>query len=160
MSPSRCRHAQTIVRGLERSAYGLEGLSMTSLKTSIAFAAIAAAIAGYAALPVRAGGVSAPAATIAPLKAKTFDMGGKRVIAYYENAAEACKVTVLVSDHLEDTGPVPTSAVRFNSTVAAGTSTRVETSEGPSLAVTCAANAANLSVEPLSRVAYQAPVRK
>lgn len=133
---------------------------MTIVKSLALAALVGSALAGHATLPIRAGDGLAPAAVMGALKAKTFDMGDKRALAFYQDLGQACKVTVLVADRLDDAGDIPSASVRFDTMVAAGTSARVGTANGPDLSVTCAAQAASLKIETHDRVAYTMPMTK
>jgi hypothetical protein len=99
--------------------------------------------------------VAIPVKVVSPLKAASFDIGSKHALAYYQGAKEACKVTVVVSDAYRDDAPVSAATVRFNMSVLAGTSARMDTLDGPSLAFTCAPQARTLMIQTIDRVAYR-----
>ena len=122
-------------------------------------AALAAATAGAVSLlPAHAD--QAPAAKVlGPLKAGIFKRGGKQALAYYEAEKNVCKVTVLLTEPFDETAEPRDGAVRFKTAILAGTSTRVETNEGPSLAMVCAPGAATLFVQTVDRVAFAAPAK-
>lgn len=136
---------------------------MALIRNSILAAVSLAAIAGMAALPSNAAdGAKVTAKVLAPLKAGRFDIGSKKALAYYQADKNACKVTVILAQPFSETDdyahPV-NEAVRFNTAVPAGTSTRVETAEGPALALWCSPTAATLFVQTVDRVAYVAPAQ-
>lgn len=133
---------------------------MALIRKSI-LAAVFAAVAGMAALPSHADdGAKVSAKVLAPLKVGRFDIGSKKALAYYQSDKNTCKVTVILTqpfDESNDYTHAANEAVRFNTAVPAGTSTRVETAEGPALALWCAPTAATLFVQTVERVAYVAP---
>lgn len=125
---------------------------MTFAKSLVAsFAVSAIAVATGAAF---AGETAIPAKVLGPLKAVSYDIGSKHTLAYYEAAGSACKVTVLLADKFDATSDVYPAAVRFNTIIAAGTSDRVDSIDGPSLAFTCAPGATTLMVQTIDRLAY------
>lgn len=136
---------------------------MALIRTSILAALSAAAVAGLAALPSNADeGEKVSAKVLAPLKAGRFDIGSKKALAYYQNDKNACKVTVILAqpfDESSDYTHPSNEAVRFNTAVPAGTSTRIETAEGRALALWCSPKAATLFVQTVDRVAYVAPAQ-
>jgi hypothetical protein len=126
---------------------------MTFAKVFASTAVIAAAIAGYAAIPARA----AEAATIKPIVGGLFYVGSKRAVAYFASADNACKVSVLMADRFDETKADPAlTAVRFSALVRGGTSAEIDTIDGPTLSLTCATDASSLKVQVLDRVAYAA----
>lgn len=136
---------------------------MALIRKSILAAVSLAAVAGMAALPSHAGDAAQVSAKVlAPLKAGRFDIGSKKALAYYQNDKNTCKVTVILAQPFDENAdyahPV-NEAVRFNTAVAAGTSTRVETAEGRALALWCSPTAATLFVQTVDRVAYVAPAQ-
>ena len=155
--------ARTIVRGLELVVVIRRPLNMAMIRNSILAAVSLAAATGLAALPSYAdGGAKVSAKVLAPLKAGRFDIGSKKALAYYQSDRNTCKVTVILAqpfDESRDYAHATNEAVRFNTAVAAGTSTRVETAEGPALALWCSPTAATLFVQTVDRVAYVAPAQ-
>lgn len=136
---------------------------MARIRNSVFALLAAAAASGIAALPSAADeGAKVSAKVLAPLKAGRFDIGSKKALAYYQSDKNVCKVTVILArpyDENADYTNTANEAVRFNASVPAGTSTRVETAEGPALAVWCAPTAATLFVQAVDRVAYVAPAQ-
>lgn len=130
---------------------------MAMIRNSLV-AVTAAALSAGATLP--AGAADSPAAKVlGPLKAGIFKVGGKQALAYYEAEKNVCKVTVLLTEPYDEAVQPKDGAVRFKTAILAGTSTRVETNEGPSLAMVCAPGAATLFVQTVDRVAYVAPAK-
>lgn len=136
---------------------------MAIIRNSILAALAATAVAGFVALPVSAeSGVGPQARVLAPLQAGRFDVGSKKALAYYESEKNLCKVTVILAQPYSDSSDYSQAvnpAVRFHTNVSSGTSTRIETAEGPALALWCAPAAATLFVQSVDRVAYVAPAK-
>jgi hypothetical protein len=136
---------------------------MAIFRTSLIAAVSLATAAGMAALPANADDAAkASAKVLAPLQAGRFDIGAKSALAYFQNDKNTCKVTVILAqpfDERSDYAHAAMEAVRFNTAVPAGTSTRVETAEGRALAVWCSPKAATLFVQTVDRVAYVAPAQ-
>lgn len=129
-------------------------ISMKSLASTLAFAALAAA---HGAVPARADGYKD--VQVAPLKVINMDVGTKHAIGYYLAENGACSLTVLLTDFSYDGDAVP-SASRVSVNVAGGTSAKVDTIDGTTMAFACAAGASNMTVRTFSRVAqspYLAP---
>ena len=125
---------------------------MKTLKSiGATLAVVGATIAATAAF---AGQSASSAKVLKPLKAVSYDIGSKRAVTYYEAAAGACKVTVLVADRYDDSSTEFPSAVRFKTLVAAGTSDRVDSIDGPSLSFACAPGANTMMVQTIERLAY------
>lgn len=138
--------------GLNNGANGSEDQSMTFAKSLVAtFALSAIAAATGAAI---AGETAIPAKVLGPLKAASYDIGSKHTLAYYEATGGACKVTVLLADKFDEKSDVYPAAVRFNTVIQGGTSDRVDSIDGPSLAFSCAPGATTLMVQTIDRVAY------
>lgn len=129
---------------------------MAYIRNSVVCASLA--LAAFAS-PAMAEESSPPAKVLGPLKAGIFRVGTKQALAYYEGEKDTCKVTVLLTDPYDDAASKLDTSVRFKATVSAGTSTRVETNQGSSLALTCAAGATTLFVEKVEQVAYVAPAK-
>jgi hypothetical protein len=129
-------------------------ISMKSTVASLAFAGLAVA---HGAVPARADG--AKELKVAPLKVINLDVGAKRAIGYYLADNGSCNLTVLLSDvnYLDGTTP---SASRVNVTVAAGTSAKVDTIDGTTMAFTCATGASSMSVNTFERYAYSPVLKK
>ena len=108
----------------------------------------------HGALRVSAGNA---ARTIGPAKGITLLVGTKRAVSYFVADGDTCNLTVMLSDTYFDTDPVVPSAVRVNVSVGAGTSSRVDTADGPSLTFFCAPGAKSMKVETSERTAYVAP---
>lgn len=136
---------------------------MAKILNSVFALLSAASVSGIAALPsIADDGAKVTSKVLAPLKAGRFDVGSKKALAYYQSDKNSCKVTVILAqpfDENSDYTHATNEAVRFNTTVAGGTSTRVETAVGPALALWCSPTAATLFVQPVDRVAYVAPAK-
>jgi hypothetical protein len=128
--------------------------AMKSTAATLIFSAFAVA---HGAVPVRAGDIKE--LKVAPLKVINLDVGAKRAIGYYLAENGACNLTVLLSDvnYLDGTTP---SASRVNVNVAAGTSAKVDTIDGTTMAFTCAAGATDMTVRTFERFAYSPVLTK
>lgn len=124
---------------------------MSTLKattTALVFAVLAVA---HGAQPAGAGG--AKELRVTPLKAINLDVGAKRAIGYYLAENGDCNLTVLLSDvFYEGEGTTP-SASRFNVNVSGGTSAKVDTIDGTTMAFSCAASASDMTVRVFERIA-------
>lgn len=129
-------------------------ISMKSATASLAFAALAtAAVAGSA----RAEG--AVQLSVTPLQVINVDVGTKHAIGYYLADNGKCNLTVMLTDFSYDGDQIP-SASRVNVEVAAGTSAKVDTIDGTTLAFSCAAGAAEMGVRSFTRLALSPVLRK
>ena len=122
-------------------------ISMKSVAATLAFAALTAA---PGAVPARADGLKD--VTVAPLKVINMDVGSKHAIGYYLAENGGCNLTVLLTDFSYDGDAVP-SASRVNVNVAAGTSAKVDTIDGTTMAFACSVGASNMTVRTFSRIA-------
>lgn len=129
---------------------------MTMFKNAFATLAFVGLGAAHGATPARAGGNDMPVKVLSELKGAKFDVGTKTAVTYYQSELGACKVTVMVSEPYVEQLPVHLATVRFNTSVAAGTTARVGTSDGASLMLTCAQGAKSMMVETIDRVAADA----
>ena len=125
---------------------------MNLFKNSALLGFVSLALA-HGALPVSAGNV---VRTIGPAKGITLLVGNKRAVSYYVAGADGCNLTVMLSDIYADSDVVIPSAARVNVSVGAGTSSRVDTADGPSLTFSCASGAKSMKVETIERTAYVA----
>lgn len=135
---------------------------MAIVRTSLLLATAAVAAVAAFALPASADETASlpRAKVLAPLKVGHFGVGAKNALMYYQADKNSCHVSVILADGYDETRDytkAAADAVRFNATIAAGTSTRVETAGGPALALWCAPTAATLFVQTVDRVAYAAP---
>lgn len=85
-----------------------------------------------------------------------IDVGSKRAVAYYVKSADACDVSVLLSETYPEQIPFNIASVRFSARVPAGTSTEVATSDGSRLSLSCSRNAKSLAVNTNESVAWAA----
>ena len=126
---------------------------MNLFKTSALLGFVSLAVA-HGALPVNAGN---PARTIGSAKGITLLVGTKQAVSYYIADGDTCNLTVMLSDTYADSSNQVPNAARVNVSVGAGTSSRVDTTEGPSLTFSCAPGAKSMTVETSERTAYAAP---
>lgn len=95
------------------------------------------------------------AVALKPIKGLSFDVGGKRAVAYYKPADGICNLTMLMSDRITDEGAIPTTAAsRVNVSVYPGKTARIDTAEGKSLEFRCTSGAKVMTVKPLEQVAW------
>ena len=85
-----------------------------------------------------------------------IDVASKRAVTYYVKSADACDVSVLLSETYPEQIPFNIASVRFSARVPAGTSTEVATSDGSSLSLSCSRNAKSLAVNTNESVAWAA----
>lgn len=123
-------------------------------------AAVAAAVTGTAvSLAAYAGDTGSSSRESRILKERAgamMDVGSKRAVAYYIKTADACDVSVLLSETYPEQIPFNIASVRFSARVPAGTSTQVATSDGSSLSLSCSKGAKSLAVETNESVAWAA----
>lgn len=125
---------------------------MTGLNMKYATAAIAAIASLSAAFPAAAGETGA--SSVKPAQGISLNIGSKQAVAYYLQENGGCRVSVTMIDNATDTAAQSASATRVNMFVGAGTSSQIDTADGPSLAISCAAGAAGLNLQTVSRTAY------
>lgn len=85
-----------------------------------------------------------------------IDVGTKRAVAYYVKDANACQVNVIMTEAYADQIPFNLPSVRYSSSLPAGTSTQIATSDGATLALSCASGAKALTIENRDSVAWAA----
>lgn len=85
-----------------------------------------------------------------------IDAGSKRAVAYYVKDGNACQVSVIVSETYPEQIPYNLASVRFSTTVAAGTSSELATSDGSALSLSCASGAKSLMIESRDAIAWAA----
>lgn len=130
--------------------------------TSLTKLSLAATFVGLAlikgAAPVSAD--SAPSLKVfAPAKGISLTVGPKRAIGYFTANNGHCDLTVMIADGYSDAVLPGSKPVRINTSVLAGSATRIETLEGPALQFACADGAMTMSVQPIDRLAYAAPAK-
>lgn len=108
-----------------------------------AVAALALSAAAVALLPAEADAV-APG-TLKPLQGFTRDFGSKHVVGYFAPTDAACSMTLVVADRVDpDLAPGTGTQVRF--ALGAGTSATLNSGDGGELALSCAGDAASVTV--------------
>ena len=128
---------------------------MTSTRNFIATTAFAALSLAHGALPVRA--TESNSFSVTPIKGISLVLGSKRAIGYYTAENGACNLTLMLQEIPVTDEDLKSSAVRVNMTIGAGTSSSLDTAEGPSVAFKCQPGAASLTFETIHRFAYDAP---
>lgn len=126
---------------------------MTNLRKHLVTVAFAALAVSHGAAP--AGAANRSSLRVEPAKGISLDVGSKHAVAYFLAANGGCNLTLMLSDvFTEDDQSIP-SAARVNVAIGAGTTARIDTVDGPSLAFQCTPGAAAMSVETVDRVAYE-----
>ncbi len=128
---------------------------MNLFKKSALLGFVSLAVA-HGALPVNAGNA---ARTIGAAQGITLLVGNKQAVGYYVADGDACNLTVMLSDTYDDSSNDVPDAARVNVRVGAGTSSRVDTTDGPSLTFSCAPGAKSMKVEMSERTTYVAAPR-
>ena len=130
---------------------------MTSTRNFIATTAFAVLSLAHGALPVRA--AESNSLSVTPAKGISLVLGGKRAIGYYIADNGACNLTLMLQEISFVDEDLKPNAARVNMTVGAGTSSSLDTADGPSLAFKCQPSAASMKIQVIDRVAY-APAPK
>lgn len=125
-------------------------------KAAGVLAVIAAASALYASSSVTAAGPARESVQLRERAGALLDVGSKRAVAYYVKDANACQVSVIVSETYPEQIPYNIASVRFSASVPGGTSTELATSDGSVLSLTCATGAKSLAVESREAIAWAA----
>lgn len=130
---------------------------MNALKTMIG-ATVLAGLSASGATTSNAEG-HAPALSMRPLYAVSFDVGRKHAVSYFLSENGQCKLTLVVADVLDgDTLPTDTP-IRFDAAIDAGKDARFDTAEGKSLHFACAQSSQAMLVREVPQVAYSAPAK-
>jgi len=111
--------------------------------------AILAAIAATIAFSAQAG-ESQATHVLKPMHGASFEMGTKKVAAYYLAGDKVCDLTVMIGDLPDADGNVSGQSTRINVPLAAGTKSRVYTTEGRALEASCSLTAHIVTLRPLS----------
>ena len=85
-----------------------------------------------------------------PGQGVSLDMGTKKVAAYYLAGDKVCDVTFMIADLPDADGHVTAAITRMNVPVAAGSQSRIFTSEGHAVEASCALSTKIVSLRPLS----------
>lgn len=125
---------------------------MKSLKSMLQSLALVAFVTTGSTLGAHA--QEAQPVSVKPLQVFHVSVGAKRALGYYLAEAGTCDLTVLLSDvSYPDDGIIP-SASRVGVKVAGGTSAKVDTVDGRTIAFSCAARAEEMTVSVFERLAY------
>ena len=130
---------------------------MTSTRNLMASTAFLALALIKGALPVKA--AEGNSLSVTPIKGISLILGTKRAIGYYTADNGACNLTLMLQEISFADEDYKPNAARVRMTVGAGTSSSLDTADGPSLAFKCQPSAASMKIEVIDRVAY-APERK
>lgn len=90
-----------------------------------------------------------------PTHGASFDVGSKYVVGYFVNTADACQVTLMMSDKIASDEVPSHSAARIRQTVLPNATARVDTAEGESLVVRCHPHAAAMTVHVTTTLAQK-----
>jgi len=122
-------------------------------------AGVAAVLALSTVIGAGAALAGASTSSFKPLQGVSLHLGSKHAIAYYVKGDDVCQLTLVVGEEpLGEDIPAVTPA-RFSAAIEAGREARFDTGSGTQLQFSCAGDAAAMTVEPLSQVAYT-PARK
>jgi hypothetical protein len=122
---------------------------MSKLIGGLVAGVIAAVVAGPA-----FSGDAVPARLLAPGKGASFDVGSTHIVGYFGAKGGQCDLTVMVGEAMSEDSAIPAAGSRVHVLVAPGTSARIDTAAGKSLAFVCAKGATAMTVKPIERVAY------
>ena len=85
--------------------------------------------------------------TMKPLQGVSFDIGTKRAMSYFLNKDDACKLTLMLADVIDDDEVNGLTATRMTVAVESGKTAYLDTAEGKSLEFKCQAGAQLMSIE-------------
>ena len=88
-----------------------------------------------------------------PARGISLDVGSKRAAAYFMAGDYACDLTLMFADRPDADGQVSASQTRMNVPVKAGSHTRVYTTDGQALDVSCALSARVMTLRVLEMTA-------
>lgn len=112
----------------------------------------AACVIGAATISM-AGDLSTPS-TFKPKAAMSLGVGSKRVVGYFETVDRTCKLTLVVAEAIVGDDVPKYAPVRLSQSIPSGIAAKViDTSEGQSLEVSCASDAASMQARALSEIA-------
>ena len=126
---------------------------MISTRTFVASMAFLGLALIKGAQPVQA--VEGNALSVTPIKGISLVLGTKRAIGYYIADNGACNLTLMLQEISFVEENFKPNAARVNMTVGAGTSSSLDTADGPTLAFKCQPSAASMKIEVIDRVAYE-----
>lgn len=125
-------------------------------KAALLLAAATAGTALYVSAGVHADDSSRESVRLRERAGAVLDVGSKRAVAYYVKDQNACQVSVIVSETYPEQIPYNIASVRFSSSVQAGTSTELATSDGSTISLSCAPGAKSLAIESRDTIAWAA----
>jgi hypothetical protein len=85
--------------------------------------------------------------TMKPLQGVSFDIGTKRTVSYFLSNDNACKLTLMLADVIDDDEVNGLTATRMTVAVESGKTAYLDTVEGKSLEFKCQAGAQAMSIE-------------
>ena len=114
---------------------------VVSLTVALSVGAVAARADGTATLVMKPG------------KGVSLDVGSKRAAGYFMAGTNTCDLTLMFADRPDADGHVSGDTTRLNVPVASGSRTRVYTTDGSALEVSCGLSAAVMSLRVLALTA-------
>jgi len=106
-------------------------------------------------------GLSVPAvgSVYAPVQAITSDLGSKRAVGYFTQAADTCRVTLMVAEAIDPERAAVQSAARLRLGLVEGQSVTLDSEEGRFIELTCGKDGESLSVMEGQRVSERTPTQ-
>ena len=123
---------------------------MITISKSLVFALTVAAASSASLVPAPADGATQ---IFKPAHGVSFDVGSKRASAYYVAGDHACDLTVMLADRPDADGHVTGTTTRMNVPVAAGSRSRIRTTDGAALEVSCSIARTVMTVRPVDETA-------
>lgn len=93
-----------------------------------------------------------------PIHGISFDVGSKRAVSYFLSENGQCKLVLTLADPPKWDDISTFTATRFEATIPGGKATRFHSSESKSHEFACHPNAQAMSVIPVTRVGFGAPL--
>lgn len=123
------------------------------MKTTLSALVLASAIAVAASSAPAAAGDASTVVTLKPRQGISLDLGAKRSVGYFLADSRLCNLTLLVADAtIDETEQIP-APTRLQFEVGAGSSVRVDTTDGKALSFGCATDAKSMTVTRLEQMA-------
>jgi hypothetical protein len=93
-----------------------------------------------------------------PLHGISFDVGSKRAVSYFLSENGHCKLVLTIADPPKWDDISTFTATRFEAAIPGGKATRFNSTESKSHEFACHISAQSMSVTPVTRVGFGAPV--
>ena len=88
---------------------------------------------------------------LAPLRASSIDLGAKHLVSFFVAVDNACRLTVMIADSVEEKAEAPVSRLQLS--IDPGKSARVDTADGAAAAFSCGDDAKSMRLAKIERVA-------